>query len=95
MVIMTFAMLSKMVEHLGFSFMVHLFGILYRIATAIASTFFVLILSRSILQFSGSTHLKVPANVISASMMVPLLPGLVLHMCVCRISFLLSKSKND
>ena len=50
-------MLSKMVEHLGFSFMVIVFGILHRIATAIASTFFVLILSRSILQFSGSTNI--------------------------------------
>ena len=50
-------MLSKMVEHLGFSFMVIVFGILHRIVTAIASTFFVLILGRSILQFSGSTNI--------------------------------------
>ena len=54
---MTFALLSKMFKHLGFSFMVNVFGILYRIATAIASTFFVLILGRSILQFSGSTNI--------------------------------------
>ena len=53
--IMTFAILSNMVEHLEFSFVFKVFGVLYCIATAITSTFFVLVLRRSILQFPGST----------------------------------------
>ena len=50
-------MYSKMVKYLGFSFMSNLFGILYRIAVAIASRLFVLVLRRSILQFTGGTHI--------------------------------------
>ena len=48
-----------MVEHLGFSFMFKVFGILYRIAAAITSTLFMIVLSRSILQFSGIKNIGV------------------------------------